>query len=164
VVPSCYIFFAADLSGSQPRLRVCLTRPPAGHSPPPDVAASPPHATPRPFHQTPRYTTPPRASPSYPTSHHSMPPPPCVALTPPPEQVFVCGLAFDFCVSFTAKDAARAGFKVVFLEDASRAITQAGKEAAVDAMTAMGIELRHSSTVPHKRDYEEARTLKALGL
>lgn len=73
--------------------------------------------------------------------------------------VYVCGLAFDFCVSFTAKDAASAGFNVVFVEDASRAITEEGKVAAADAMTAMGITLVPSTAVPTFADYEVAHKL-----
>jgi nicotinamidase/pyrazinamidase len=36
--------------------------------------------------------------------------------------VYVCGLATDFCVSWTALDAASLGFEVFLIEDASRAI------------------------------------------
>jgi nicotinamidase/pyrazinamidase len=37
-------------------------------------------------------------------------------------EVFVCGLATDYCVKFTALDAARTGFKTHFIEDASRGV------------------------------------------
>jgi len=37
-------------------------------------------------------------------------------------EVFVCGLATDFCVKFTALDAAQSGFKTYFIEDASRGV------------------------------------------
>lgn len=37
-------------------------------------------------------------------------------------EVFVCGLATDYCVRFTALDAAQAGFKTHFIEDASRGV------------------------------------------
>jgi nicotinamidase/pyrazinamidase len=37
-------------------------------------------------------------------------------------EVFVCGLATDFCVKFTALDAAGLGFKTHFIEDASRGV------------------------------------------
>lgn len=37
--------------------------------------------------------------------------------------IYVCGLAADFCVYFTAKDAAEHGFKTFFIEDATRAIS-----------------------------------------
>jgi nicotinamidase/pyrazinamidase len=36
--------------------------------------------------------------------------------------VFVCGLATDYCVKFTALDAAGMGFKTHFVEDASRGV------------------------------------------
>lgn len=38
------------------------------------------------------------------------------------ERVFVCGLATDFCVAWTAFDAAEAGWPVFVVEDACRAI------------------------------------------
>lgn len=44
--------------------------------------------------------------------------------------VAVCGLATDFCVSWTALDAAAAGFKTVVVTDASCAIDVAGSLAA----------------------------------
>ncbi|MBI5818169.1 MAG: bifunctional nicotinamidase/pyrazinamidase [Verrucomicrobia bacterium] len=37
-------------------------------------------------------------------------------------EVFVCGLATDYCVKFTALDAAEMGFKTHLIEDASRGV------------------------------------------
>ena len=37
-------------------------------------------------------------------------------------EVFVCGLATDYCVKFTALDAVQMGFKTRFIEDASRGV------------------------------------------
>lgn len=37
-------------------------------------------------------------------------------------EVWVCGLATDFCVAWTAQDAVQAGFKTYLIEDASKAI------------------------------------------
>ena len=37
-------------------------------------------------------------------------------------EVFVCGLATDYCVKFTALDAVKMGFKTFFIEDASRGV------------------------------------------
>jgi nicotinamidase/pyrazinamidase len=45
-------------------------------------------------------------------------------------RVFVCGLATDFCVAWTAEDARRAGFRAVVVEDACRAIDLDGSLAA----------------------------------
>ena len=47
--------------------------------------------------------------------------------------VFVCGLATDFCVAWTAQGAAAAGFKTYLIEDASRAIDAGGSLAAAMA-------------------------------
>lgn len=38
-------------------------------------------------------------------------------------EVYVCGLAADFCVYYTAKDAVANDFKTFFIEDASKAIS-----------------------------------------
>lgn len=45
-------------------------------------------------------------------------------------RVFLTGLALDFCVRFSAEDAQRAGFSVVVVEDACRAIDVEGSLAA----------------------------------
>ena len=42
------------------------------------------------------------------------------------KRVFACGLATDFCVASTALDARAAGFEVVLIEDACRAIDREG--------------------------------------
>lgn len=56
-------------------------------------------------------------------------------------RLFICGLATDFCVSWTAIDARAAGFEAIVIEDACRAIDTAGSLAkAWDAMTAAGVK------------------------
>jgi nicotinamidase/pyrazinamidase len=45
-------------------------------------------------------------------------------------RAYLCGLATDFCVGFSAIDAARAGFEAVLIEDACRAIDLDGSLAA----------------------------------
>lgn len=56
-------------------------------------------------------------------------------------RVFVCGLATDFCVAWTAHDARAAGFEVVLIDDASRGIDLDGSlERAYDKMQADGIQ------------------------
>ena len=55
-------------------------------------------------------------------------------------RVFLVGLATDFCVAYSAIDARKAGFDVVVIEDACRAIDTAGSLAAAWAsMTAAGV-------------------------
>ncbi len=58
------------------------------------------------------------------------------------ERVTLCGLATDFCVFFSAIDAAAAGFATAVALDASRAIDLDGSlERALAAMRAAGIAL-----------------------
>jgi nicotinamidase/pyrazinamidase len=45
-------------------------------------------------------------------------------------KIFLAGLAFDFCVRYSAEDGARAGFNVVVIEDACRGIDIEGSVAA----------------------------------
>jgi nicotinamidase/pyrazinamidase len=46
------------------------------------------------------------------------------------DRVFIAGLAYDFCVRYSAEDAKREGFDVVVVEDACRAIDVEGSEEA----------------------------------
>ena len=55
-------------------------------------------------------------------------------------RVFVCGLATDYCVAWTAMDARRAGFEAVVIADACRAIDLDGSLAAAwRGMEAAGV-------------------------
>jgi len=57
-------------------------------------------------------------------------------------RVFLCGLAFDFCVRYSAEDALASGFEVVVVEDACRGIDLAGSVAETRRMLAgLGIPL-----------------------
>lgn len=56
-------------------------------------------------------------------------------------RVFLVGLATDFCVHYSAVDARRAGFAVVLIEDACRAIDLDGSlAAALRQLQAAGVE------------------------
>ena len=64
------------------------------------------------------------------------------------EQLVMAGLATDFCVRFSAVDAARLGFQVRVAEDACRAIDLDGSLAAAMAeMAEHGVEVAQSSDV-----------------
>jgi nicotinamidase/pyrazinamidase len=55
-------------------------------------------------------------------------------------RVFLAGLAFDFCVRFSAEDARREGFAVFVVEDASRGIDMNGSLAETrDSLMRLGI-------------------------
>lgn len=53
--------------------------------------------------------------------------------------VFTVGLAYDYCVSWTAMDAVSAGFDATMVTDASRGIAPATVEAADKAMKEKGV-------------------------
>ena len=63
-------------------------------------------------------------------------------------RVFLAGLAFDFCVRFSAEDARAEGFAAVVLEDCCRAIDLNGSAAAArEKLRALGVPLMASATV-----------------
>ena len=55
-------------------------------------------------------------------------------------RVFLAGLAFDFCVRYSAEDAQREGFAVFVIEDACRGIDMDGSMAATrGTLAALGV-------------------------
>jgi nicotinamidase/pyrazinamidase len=68
-------------------------------------------------------------------------------------RLFLCGLATDFCVAWSAEDATRLGFTVVVIEDACRGIglpTQYGRttlDDARDRLTDMGVRFINSAAL-----------------
>jgi len=63
-------------------------------------------------------------------------------------RAFLCGLAADYCVAFSAIDAAKDGFEAVVIEDACRAIDLDGSLAAArEAMTQAGVRFVDSSAL-----------------
>lgn len=63
-------------------------------------------------------------------------------------RVYLCGLATDFCVKWSALDARREGFEVSVIEDACRAIDLDGSLAAARAeMQAAGVEILSSDLI-----------------
>jgi nicotinamidase/pyrazinamidase len=68
-------------------------------------------------------------------------------------RLFLCGLATDFCVAWTAEDAARLGFTVLVVEDACRGIGLAEPDGrttidtARDRLTALGVRFITSDAI-----------------
>jgi len=62
---------------------------------------------------------------------------------------YVCGLATDYCVKFTALDALDLGFKTHLIEDACRGVDldPGDVQRAVDQMQASGVKLVHSKRI-----------------
>ena len=59
------------------------------------------------------------------------------------ERLFLCGLALDFCVLYSALDARREGFAVTVLTDACRGLdVQGSLSEALARMGAAGVEIR----------------------
>src|SRR5436190_10597196 len=64
------------------------------------------------------------------------------------KETYVCGLATDFCVAWTALDARKAGFKASVIEDACRGIDLNGSlKAAWDKMTKAGVKRIQSGDI-----------------
>ena len=63
-------------------------------------------------------------------------------------RAFMCGLAGDYCVAFSAIDAAKGGLEVVVIEDACRSIDLDGSLAAAKAaMTQAGVRFVDSAAL-----------------
>ena len=68
-------------------------------------------------------------------------------------RLFLCGLATDFCVAWSAEDAARLGFSVTIIEDACRGIglpTSEGRTSMDDArdrLTSLGVRFIDSGAL-----------------
>jgi nicotinamidase/pyrazinamidase len=57
-------------------------------------------------------------------------------------RVFLCGLAYDYCVGYSALDARRLGFEAIILRDASRAIDLNGSVRKIESeFAAAGVVL-----------------------
>lgn len=64
-------------------------------------------------------------------------------------RIFLCGLAYDYCVGFSALDARRLGFEAVVVRDACRAIDLKGSAAAMEKQfAAAGVVLLNSAELP----------------
>lgn len=59
-----------------------------------------------------------------------------------PENVFVCGIATEYCVRNTCEDLKKAGFNVILLGDCLAYVDEAGHRKALDEMRAEGIKIR----------------------
>ncbi|RMG98771.1 MAG: nicotinamidase [Deltaproteobacteria bacterium] len=60
-------------------------------------------------------------------------------------RVFVCGLARDFCVRWTAEDAAAAGFETFVLDDATRPVFPDAREETDRAFADAGVHVVRTS-------------------
>jgi nicotinamidase/pyrazinamidase len=65
--------------------------------------------------------------------------------------VFLCGLATDYCVKFTALDALKLGFKTTLLVDASKGVEvhKGDVDRAIIEMRQAGVEIALSTEIPN---------------
>ena len=68
-------------------------------------------------------------------------------------EVFVCGLATDYCVKFTALDAAQFGFKTSLIQDASRGVNLRSDDVknAIAEMRRVGVSVVQSDAILKSR-------------
>ena len=63
-------------------------------------------------------------------------------------RLYVAGLAFDYCVQFTALDSAKLGFETIVIADACRSIDLDGShDAATTAMRDAGVSLKNAEAI-----------------
>lgn len=62
-------------------------------------------------------------------------------------RLYLCGLAADYCVGYTALDALSLGFQVLVIEDATRAIDAQGWEIMQASIIQAGGQIIHSSQI-----------------
>ena len=62
-------------------------------------------------------------------------------------EVFLCGLARDFCVKWSAEDAAAAGFRAVVLWDLTRPVDPSSDDRVREELERAGVEVVESASV-----------------
>lgn len=62
-------------------------------------------------------------------------------------ELYVCGLARDFCVKWSAEDAAREGFRVHYLWDLTRGVDPTGDNRVREDLEKLGVEILESAQV-----------------
>ena len=62
-------------------------------------------------------------------------------------EIWVCGLASDYCVYFTALDGLELGFKTTLIEDASRPIDAASFELKKEHLLSKGGQINHAKKI-----------------
>lgn len=67
------------------------------------------------------------------------------------EELYVVGLAYDFCVAWSAKDAAMLGYSVTVIEDATAFIFDSTKKDETDEMKHLGVSVHETFQGPSDR-------------
>ena len=65
-------------------------------------------------------------------------------------KVYVTGLAYDYCVRYTAEDAKKEGFDTYFIKDAAKAISEEGIKETDESLKKLGVHIITSSDILKK--------------
>ena len=63
------------------------------------------------------------------------------------DEVYICGLAADYCVYYTAKDAKHEGFETYYIVDATKAISEETFTKAVEDLKINGVHIVKSAYI-----------------
>ncbi|WP_455169253.1 bifunctional nicotinamidase/pyrazinamidase [Aegicerativicinus sediminis] len=63
------------------------------------------------------------------------------------KEVYVCGLAADYCVYYTAKDAIKEGFKTFYITDATKAISDNTYSEAIETLKSLNVTFITSKNI-----------------
>jgi len=65
------------------------------------------------------------------------------------QRVFICGLALDYCVFYTASDAIKTGLEVSVVTDLTKAVgsPQDSVSTALETLTSAGVRFIHSPAI-----------------
>jgi nicotinamidase/pyrazinamidase len=78
------------------------------------------------------------------------------------ERVFICGLARDVCVKWTAEDASQEGFKVAVLWDLTRPVNSSSDEAVRRELSERNVEIVDSRSISTKKSADRWRASAAF--
>lgn len=73
-------------------------------------------------------------------------------------EVFLTGLALDYCVGWSARDAANIGFKTTVIYDTTRSITVDGEKKILQELKDLGVDVIESRELLGGRELPVART------
>jgi len=64
------------------------------------------------------------------------------------KEVYVCGVATDYCVNFTCQDAVKRGYKTFLVEDAVAGVAPDSTQKALDHLSQIGVTKIKSTEIP----------------
>lgn len=67
--------------------------------------------------------------------------------------IFICGLAFDYCVKYTALDSRKLGYGTVVIEDACRSISDEGYQSSYKELSLQQCQIVSTEQVTTQKEY-----------